>query len=269
MLTPKEFRLPGSSPAIALQELGEGPLVIFLHGIGGNAGNWIRQLQALSKDYLAVAWDMRGYGNSEDFDGPFEVEDICNDLLSVINYYDVNQAHVVGLSMGGMIAQQFYLRHPGKVSSLVLANTNAGIGVAFSQQQKTEFVHLRRQPLLEGMEPTDLVQTMLDTLLGENPPQSAIDNISASIASLHKTSYIKAIEAIIDFDCSAVLAKISVPVLFIGSSLDRVIPVDSMKAMSKVFSGSQLYIFDGVGHLSNLERPEEFNELLLDFLAQV
>lgn len=264
----KQFHLRALTPAIALQQAGDGPLVILLHGIGGRADNWKSQLQALAPDYLAVAWDMRGYGQSDDYDGPLRVEDLCSDLLAIIDYYDVARAHIIGLSMGGMIAQEFYRRYPERVRSLLLANTNAGIGVEFSAVQKLEFVDLRKRPLLEGKEPVDLVTSMLNVLLGEDPPRSAIDNITASISALHKLSYIKAVEAIIDFDSSAALPGIAVPVLLLSSTHDRVIPLQSMKSMNEVIPGSQLYIFTGVGHLSNLERPEEFNELMLDFLGQ-
>lgn len=269
MCVVKKISLPDSHPAISLQQIGDGELVVFLHGIGGNANNWINQLLAIGKNYRAVAWDMRGYGNSEDYEGPFRVEDVCNDLLAVINYYDVKHAHIVGLSMGGMVAQEFYRRYPERVSSLVLANTNEGIGVAFSQQQKDEFVRLRKQPLEEGKEPSSLVAPMLKALLGKNPPQSAVLNIEDSIGALRKYSYIKSIEAIVEFDSSDVMSMITVPVLLIGSTRDKVTPVESMLSMSKNIHGSQLYIFDDVGHLSNLEVPNEFNELVLDFLSQV
>lgn len=265
----KEFTLPNYTPAIFLQQSGEGELVVFLHGIGGNSNNWCSQLQAIGGSYTAVAWDMRGYGNSEDYDGPFRIDDACNDLLAVINHYKAECAHIVGLSMGGMLAQEFYRRHPEKVASLVLTNTNEGIGVAFSQQEKDEFVRLRKQPLAGDNEPATLVASMLQILLGKNPIPSARKNIEESIRSLRKSSYIKSIEAIIDFDSSDVLPTISVPVLLIGSTEDRVTPVESMIAMNKKISGSQLYIFDDVGHLTNLEAPNNFNELLLDFLSQV
>lgn len=269
MTTINEQQLPGRSPALALRHCGSGPLVVLLHGIGGNARNWDQQLQVLAPHYTAVAWDMRGYGNSEDYDGPLRLDDLCHDLDAVLDHFGVRQAHLVGLSMGGMIAQEYYRRQPGRVRSLLLANTNVGIGVAFSQQQKDEFVNLRKQPLLEGKTPADLIGPMRQALLGLDPPAAAVDNISASIAGLHAASYIKAIEAIIEFDSSDITAAIQVPVLLLGSTHDRVIPLASMRAMHRTITGSQLYVFDGVGHLSNLERPEEFNELMLDFLAEV
>ena len=268
MTTIKETHVLNSSPAVSLRYCGSGPLVVFLHGIGGNATNWDRQLAVLASEYTAVAWDMRGYGRSEDYAGPLLLDDLCDDLASVLDHFESSKAHIAGLSMGGMIAQEFYRRSPNRVSTLLLANTNVGFGAAFTNQQKTEFVQLRRQPLLEGKKPRDLLPSMLEVLLGPNPPSSAIENISASILGLRKESYIKAIEAIVDFDSSDITTDIAVPVLLVSSTCDRVIPLDFMELMNDSLPDSELFVFQQVGHLTNLERPEEFNELMLDFLAQ-
>ncbi len=262
-----EYLLSGTTPAISVRHCGAGPLVVFLHGIGGNARNWDQQLRALSPNYTAVAWDMRGYGNSEDYEGPLLLDDLCLDLLRLLDEFSAQAFYIVGLSMGGMIAQEFYRRHPRRVRGMLLANTNVGIGAAFSQSEKDEFVRLRKQPLLQGKNPVDLVVDIREKLLGLNPPVSAVEAISYSIATLHKTSYIKAIEAIVEFDSSDITAHIQVPVLLVASTHDQVTPLASMRSMHQIIPASQLYVFDGVGHLSNLERPEEFNELMLDFLA--
>lgn len=262
-----EYVLPGTTPALSVRYCGTGPLVVLLHGIGGNARNWDPQLRALAPGYTAVAWDMRGYGNSEDYEGPLLLDDVCQDVIRLLDEFSAKSTYIIGLSMGGMIAQEFYRRHPERVRGMLLANTNVGIGAAFSQAQKDEFVRLRKQPLLQGKSPADLVASMREKLLGINPPVSAIESIDYSIATLHTSSYIKAIEAIVEFDSSDITACIQVPVLLVASTHDQVTPLASMHSMHRIIPDSQLYVFDGVGHLSNLERPEEFNELMLDFLA--
>ena len=151
---------------------------------------------------------------------------------------------------------------------MILANTNTGIGVEFSRREKDQFVSLRKEPLLQGSEPADILPSMLNALLGKNAPQAAIDNISDSIRALRKESYIKAVEAIIHFDSSDITEEISVPVMLIGSTEDRVIPVQSLLAMSQKIQNSQIHIFEGAGHLSNLERPNEFSVLVLEFLEK-
>lgn len=209
---------------------------------------------------------MRGYGDSEDYAGPLLLDDICGDLERVLDHFRASAAHVVGLSMGGMIAQEFYRRYPDRVSSLVLCNTNAGVACDFSEEQRSEFVRLRRQPLLEGKEPRDLLPAMRAALFGSSPPPSAIAAIEQSISSLHKASYIKAVESIVAWDCSDMLHTIRVPTLLIGSREDRITPLEPMQLMRDKIAGSKLHVIEGAGHLSNLERPEAFNEVLLNFL---
>ena len=82
---------------------GEGPLLILLHGIGGNRSNWRAQLPDLSKTFHCVAWDARGYGDSDDYEGPLDFEDFAHDLLRVIDHFDAERAHLCGLSMGCLL----------------------------------------------------------------------------------------------------------------------------------------------------------------------
>lgn len=257
----------GNGPKIAVRSVGKGPLVIFLHGIGGNSLNWTAQLAMLSPYYRAAAWDMRGYGASEDYDGPFLLDDVADDLRQVIDAFATHSAHLVGLSMGGMIALEFYRRFPGHVASLLLCNTNAGLSKDYTPEQKAEFIRLRKTPLLEGRKIEDIIPGMLPALLGEDPSPEAIDNITASLSLLRPNSYIKAIEAIMDFDCSDVLDRINVPVRLIAGSEDTVTPPQTMAAMCSHIVGTRLTVIEQAGHLSNLEQPDVFNQILLEFLA--
>ena len=102
--------LIGPAPRIAVDHAGQGPLLVFLHGIGGQRTNWHAQLQALADRFHVVAWDARGYGASDDYDGPLAFGDFSADLVRVLDHFGAEAAHLVGLSMGGMIAQDFYRR---------------------------------------------------------------------------------------------------------------------------------------------------------------
>ena len=112
---------PNPHPAVDLA--GSGELVLFLHGIGGNRSNWTEQLTAIGGDFLACAWDARGYGDSDDYAGPLRFADFRNDVLRVLDHFAAPAAHLVGLSMGGFIAQDFFRCHPARVRSLTLADT--------------------------------------------------------------------------------------------------------------------------------------------------
>lgn len=259
----------GHAPKIAVRSVGNGPLVIFLHGIGGSSLNWTAQLTALSPYYHAVAWDMRGYGMSEDYDGPFLLDDVTDDLRQVLDTFTGDSAHLVGLSMGGMIAVEFYRRFPDRVASLLLCNTNAGLGGDYTPEQKAEFIRLRKTPLVNGKKIEDIIPDILPALLGKSPSQEAIHNITSSLRLLRPDPYIKAIEAIMDFDCTDVLEHVTVPVQLIAGNEDNVTPAQTMATMCSHISGAQLTVIEQAGHLSNLEQPDEFNQILLEFIASV
>ena len=116
----------GPEPNIAVDYMGQGPLVVFLHGIGGNRTNWHVQLPIFAKHFTAATWDARGWGDSDDYDGPLRFGDVCDDLCRVLDHFGSTSAHLVGLSMGGMIVQEFAARYPNRVGAMVLVDTNNG-----------------------------------------------------------------------------------------------------------------------------------------------
>ena len=258
----------GAQPRIAVDVAGTaGHLVVFVHGIGGNRRNWTAQLAALGVQYRAVALDIRGYGDSDDYAGPLLLDDICADIVRVIEHFSAAQATIVGLSMGGMIAQEFYRRFPERVHSLILCSTNAGIGVDLSPQQKRDFVEMRKRPLLDGGEPADLIPGMRAVLFGEAPPAAALAGIEQSVGALRTASYVKAIEAIVEFDSSDLPERIRVPTLLVGGTHDKVIPLSHMRDMERAIPGAELAVLHGAGHLLNLEQADEFNRLVARFLS--
>ena len=91
----------GPAPFISVDECGDGDLVILLHGIGGNKKNWIPNMESFSKHFKTVAWDARGYGDSDDYDGELNFDDFAGDLNKVIEYFSYEKAHIVGWIVDG------------------------------------------------------------------------------------------------------------------------------------------------------------------------
>jgi len=259
--------VPGR-PRIAVDRMGEGPLLVFLHGIGGNRTNWHDQLPAFAGEFHAMAWDARGYGLSDDYDGPLDFADFVADLLRLLDHFEAEKAHLCGLSMGGRILQDFYPRHADRVASLVLCDTFPGFDASFTPEKRAEFVRLRKQPLLEGKEPKDIAPIVAKTLIGPKSPPAAFDRLVASMTALHKESYIKTIEATTQYDRVADLPKIKVPTLLVFGADDRLTPPAIGRQMAAAIPGSKLVIIEDAGHLPNIERPQAFNAPVLDFLRQ-
>jgi len=246
----------GPAPHLALSVAGDGDLLLFLHGIGGRRQNWDAQVQFFSRTHKAAAWDARGYGESEDYDGPLDFTVFSKDLLRVLDHFGARRAHVVGLSMGGRIARNFALHHPDRVQSLTLANTSPGFG-ALTPEQVQRFIAERR-----NLQPEEQAQR----LLGPDAPREAFEKLVASMRALHRESYLKTVEASVAQDLAAPIEQIRVPTLIIGSRHDQLYPPSIAEGMARRIPAARLAIIEDAGHLSNLERPQEFNRLLDEFL---
>lgn len=259
--------VPGS-PRLAVDRIGSGPLVLFLHGIGGNRTNWHDQLPVFAERFNAVSWDARGYGLSDDYDGKLDFADFSVDVDRVLDHYGAASAHLVGLSMGGLIAQDYYESRPGRVASLVLVDTFPGHSEKFRRDHREEFIRLRKQPLVDGKEPRDIAPSVARTLAGSRATGEIFQRLVDSMAALHKESYIKAVEATADYEPVPDLEKFDVPTLLVFGGDDRVTPPKLGRRMHDRIPGSRFVVLDGAGHLSNIEAPEEFNSAVLAFLTE-
>lgn len=248
--------VPGS-PRIAVSVAGGGPLVLFLHGIGGNRNHWREQLYFFSREFRAAAWDARGYGESEDYEGPLQFDDFTADVIRVLDFLRAESAHLVGLSMGGRIARNVALRHPDRVATLTLANTSPGFD-ALSPEEVLRFVEERRNRTPESMR----------RLLGSRARAGAHEALLNSFHALRNDSYRKTLEASVSQDRAAPLEELRVPTLIITGNEDNVYPLELSRRMANRIPGAELVVLEGCGHLSNLEQPEAFNEALLDFLLR-
>ena len=263
----KTERVPGP-PRIAVDHMGEGPLVVFLHGIGGNRTNWHDQLAVFAKEFHAASWDARGYGLSDDYDGPLDFADFAHDLNRVLDHFRVAKAHLCGLSMGGRIAQDFYPRHPGRVATMVLCDTFPGYDASFTPEQRAEFVRIRKEPLVQGKEPKDIAPVVARTLIGPKAGPDKLQRLVDSMSALHKDSYIKTVEATTHYNRVSDLPNIKVPTLLVFGGDDKLTTPELGRKMQGQIEGAQFVEIKDAGHLCNIEKPEVFNAAVLEFLVK-
>ena len=255
------------APRIALSRAGEGPALVFLHGLGATKEVWAPQLGYFSRKYHAVAWDLRGYGESDDFDGPIRfATDIAGDLLGLLNSLNIAQAHLVGLSMGGFIAQCFYHRHPDRVRSLVLADSFESFPRLLPPERLAVFLKHRRDPLLQGISPSDMAEESARALLANDVDKEAKDAFVAILSSMRPAAYVKAMEALAREDRVAPAAEISVPTCVIVGEEGRLTPPDACRSLAEAIPGAEFHVIPHAGHMSSLEQPAAFNRIVVDFL---
>lgn len=256
------------APRIAVEVRGQGSLVLFLHGIGGNRSNWHEQAEALASRFTTAAWDARGYGDSDDYEGPLAFADFSSDLLRVLDRLQAPRAHLVGLSMGGRIALDFYGRHPQRVASLVFADCSGGMPAGPEREARIErFLRERREPLINGLTPGDIAPQVARGLVTPAVSPERLARVEASLAALHKESYLKTLDTVTRYDDFPAFSSIAVPSLVIVGEQDRIATPEYARWMAAQIPGGRFAALDGAGHLSNLERPEAFTAVLMDFLA--
>jgi 3-oxoadipate enol-lactonase len=258
------YRIPGT-PRLAASLAGQGPLLLFMHGIGGNRSNWRAQLPHFAEHFSCIAWDARGYGDSDDYPGPLAFDQFVLDLLGVLDHFGAERAHLVGLSMGGRIAMRAALLHPARIATLTLVDTHEGFE-AFSPAQRQAFVDSRRAPLLAGKEPRDIADAVARSLVGPNARPEHLQQLVDSIAALHKDSYIKSLQATVEQVALGDISSISAPAHFIVGAHDSLTPVAMHHEMAAKMGGAPVSVLPRAGHLSNIENPDAFNAAAMAWL---
>ncbi|CAE6753969.1 3-oxoadipate enol-lactonase 2 [Paraburkholderia domus] len=250
---------------LAYDRAGDGPLLVFLHGVGGNRSNWRGELGRLSGSYCCVAWDARGYGDSDDPDRKLVFDDFANDLAALLDHLGAERAHIVGLSMGGFIAQSFYTLYPERVATLTLAATSAGAKL-LTVVAREEFLDIRLKPLEEGRSIADIAAGLVGVLAGERADAAVREQLRLSLEALRPESYKQALRALVTTDFRAALPSIKAPTLVVTGNDDRVFALSESHHLADQIRDSRLTIIEGAGHLCNLEAPEEFSAALSQFL---
>jgi 3-oxoadipate enol-lactonase len=135
-----------------------------------------------------VAWDARGYGDSDDYPEALKFTDFAADLHRPLDHLGAAAAHLVGLSMGGRIALDFHAGAPQRVASLALVDTFPGYDASFTPAAREKFICLRRQPLEEGQEPRDIAPAVARTLVSRTATPAHVEALVDSMSRLHKAS---------------------------------------------------------------------------------
>ncbi len=267
MLTTDYFRTP-TGARIAYSMQGEGKLLIFLHGIGGNKRNWQPQFSSSAKHFTSLAWDARGYGDSAD-DPPLGLfADFADDLAGLVSHLDSGPAHIVGLSMGGMIALDLVDRYPDLLASLVLADSAAGFGPS-TVQERAEFLDRRLTPLLAGASLSELAPTLLEVLITKDASAEVRQMVLDSLLRLRTQPYMQTLKAFTTTDFSSSVARITKPTLVIVGAEDRVLPVQKSEALASCIHDARLVVIPACGHLSNIECADAFNAHVGAFLSGI
>ena len=246
---------------------GEGEVILFLHGVGGGSYGWMPQINSFSMNYRAAAWNMPGYGGSP-LMGAMSFPELADSLEALLDDRGWEKVHLVGHSMGGMVAQEFAVDRQDRLLSLTLSATSPAFGKPDGDFQK-KFVEARLAPLANGATMADLATELVETMMSEDADPNGRQLAFDCMADVAADTYRAAVECIVTFEQRANLPNISVPTLVLAGETDTNAPAPMMEKMAAKIPGARYICLPSLGHLANLEDPQAFDAALSDFLNSV
>jgi 3-oxoadipate enol-lactonase len=252
---------------MAYTDTGLGRPVVLIHGYPFNRSLWNEQVAALSSSYRVIVPDLRGFGETDASEGPATMNRMALDVAQLLDHLDVSQVAVGGLSMGGYVALAFYKQFPARVRALILADTRAQ---ADTEEAKRTRAQQAEKALAEGM--AGMADAMLPKLLTPETVSKRPEIVKRVRDMMLKTKPEGAAAALQGMaerdDQTPLLPNISVPALILVGAEDALTPVADSEKMQQSIPGSRLVVLENAGHVSNLERTEQFNDALLSFLRE-
>ncbi len=248
---------------------GTGEPVLLIMGLGSNAYGWWRTIPWLSQRYQVIAFDNRGTGRSDVPEGPYAIAQMADDAAAVLDVTGHRTAHVVGASLGGMIAQRFALAHPERVRSLILVCTTPGGARAVRAGDD-----VTAGLVAGGDDPSTTYRRNAWFLYGERTRTQFPERIEEDLEYRNKIlttplGYIGQLQAAMAHDSWDELASIAVPTLVVHGDADLLIPPGNGALLAERIPGAQLVLVPGAGHMMQADAGDDVRAAVLAFFARV
>ena len=239
--------------------------VVFLHGVSGGALGASDLLPRITPPgWRGLAWDMPGYGASAPLE-PFDFDGLAAALVALLDAAGLDQAVLVGHSMGGMVALQTAAAFPNRVSGLVLACSTPAFGARDGAQQQA-FLARRIGPLDEGASMRELAVELIPTMVGPGGDPEVVGAAVDLMAEIPPDSYRAALQALVNFDQRTALPRLAMPALVLAGRFDGVSAPLVVRRMAERMPAA-IYRELDAGHLAPFEEPEDFAAVLRAFLG--
>jgi pimeloyl-ACP methyl ester carboxylesterase len=255
---------------------GEGPVVVFCHGVTLASRVWAKQFASFpAAGFRAVAFDSRGHGESRAGSTGHSLDNLADDLRTVLEQLDLRDAVLVGHSMGGMAVQAFAIRHPDvvdeRVSGLVLLSTSSHNLVSDAKRVRGAIERVVNVGPDVG---TFMRQRNLGLLLarigfGDDPSPSHVEATREMLAACGKETTREAVSALLHLDVTEGLPKLRVPTLVVVGSADALTPPRDARRIAELVPDARLVEYEGGGHMLMYERTDEVDALIMEFARDV
>lgn len=246
-------------------ERGAGQPLLLIMGLASTSDMWYRLVPTLSAHYRIILFDNRGVGRSDAPPGPYSITAMASDAALVMDAAGVSSAHVLGFSMGGFIAQELALNHPGRVRSLILAGTACG-GKEAVRAAPEVLVALKARGVKT---PEEGFRMMAPYVYDPSTLLTRIEeDLAASLrTSLQRMSYLAQLQGIVSWAGShRRLSRLNAPVLIIHGESDQLIPPENGRILAQAIANARVVMIPRAGHMFMTDQPEAASAVILSFL---
>jgi len=264
------------------EEHGSGAPLLLIMGLAADSTAWMFQVPDFAQHYRTIVFDNRGVGRTSKPAGPYTIHEMADDAAALLDVLDVPRAHVVGVSMGGMIAQELTLRHAERVRSLVLACTYPEPDAEIERNRRFSVEQLGGTVTAEGevqidfkaINPMDFLQHLLPAVFNQEFIQKELPKLIQVFSGALQYGFsmeaiLGQVAAVMSHKATDRLHQIAVPTLVITGDADRLIPPANSDILAANIPGAKLVRIAGGSHGFNFETPEVFNRAVLEFLTSV
>ncbi len=238
------------------------PVLIFIHGLGENLDSWQNQIEYFGDNYRVIAMDLRGHNRSTDGTKPITIKQFAEDIIALCDKLGITKAHFVGLSMGGIVCQQLAIDHQERMLTVSLCNTASYA----TDEAKAKLAD--RISMIKAVTMDEMADFIVTACLPPDYQQKIYDSAYSIFRLNRKEPYMAATIATFSIDFRNQLNSITIPTLVLTGEFDKATPPEATKFIHQNISNSEMHIIPGVGHLSKLENPTEFNRLINNFLSK-
>ena len=247
------------------EDEGTGPPLLFVHGLGSSTRDWHEQAGPFAEHYRVLRVDLRGHGRSDRPEGPYHMATFARDVAVLLRRLDAAPAHVVGLSMGGMVALQLAADAPRLVRSLVVVNSVADTRL---HTWRDVWFYLSRRLAVQVLGMRRVGRLIARRLFVEPEQEDLRQEFVRRWAENDKQGYLWSVDTIMGWSVAGRLSSITAPTLLVSSEHDYT-PVTEKNRIAATMPYADLTVVEDARHALPVEKPEAFNALLEDFLARV
>lgn len=239
------------------------PWIVFSNSLATTIAMWDEQAAALKSSYRVLRYDQRGHGGTDAPAGRYPFDTLLADAIGLLDALRIDKAHFAGLSMGGATALGLAERHADRLDRIIVCDSPCQSTPQSSQQWEERIAIAQKQGIEVLVEPT-IARWFPPETVAKNPPH--LDKVRAMIRATPINGFIGCAAALADHDYASAVAGVKRPVLFLVGEKDGATPA-AMRKLHEKLNGSRYVELPGAGHISNMERPAEFNRAIADFLA--